>query len=72
MAIIPTDLRLSDLDPGDRFILLRTGEKYLLKEKTTVRYFVKPIGHFNGVVTCQGKPTNTTATLHRNCKVELI
>lgn len=72
MAPVPSDTRLSDLEPGDRFILVRTGKRYVLKKRTTVRYVVKPIGHFDGILTCQGKPTKTQATLHRNCKVEPI
>lgn len=56
-------LKLSDLEEGERFRLLRTGERYLLTEKGGTRYKVQPIN---------GSGHKRDSDLNHACHVERI
>lgn len=61
-------MKLSDLEEGDRFRLVRTGQRYLLKKKGGTRYQTKPIGRRSELVGYKSK----VSTLHHACFVEKI
>ena len=65
---------LSELEKGTKFILLRSGDKYMSMghNGSKGRIIVKPIGHLKGVLNCFNEFMEIPASLSGNCHVRVV